>query len=103
VIDTHLSFDEDDVFYLAYTVKKGLAVFPSPTGMSLTKLSLDGNNLTSQSPRTVPEFSSNIGIFRRYRNFQAITGFLQNIEIAGPRIDPFIFGFTAGYSTTAPL
>ncbi len=27
-----------------YTVKKRLAVFPSPAGMSLTKLSLDGNN-----------------------------------------------------------
>jgi hypothetical protein len=29
----------------AYTVKKSLAVFPSPVGMSLTKLSLAGNNL----------------------------------------------------------
>jgi hypothetical protein len=28
-----------------YTVKKRLAVFPSPAGMSLTKLSLGGNNL----------------------------------------------------------
>jgi hypothetical protein len=28
-----------------YTVKKRLAIFPSPTGMSLTKLSLAGNNL----------------------------------------------------------
>jgi hypothetical protein len=28
-----------------YTVKKGLAIFPTPAGMSLTKLSLDGNNL----------------------------------------------------------
>jgi hypothetical protein len=27
------------------TVKKGLAIFPSPAGMSLTKLSLGGNNL----------------------------------------------------------
>jgi hypothetical protein len=26
-----------------YTVKKGFAVFPSPDGMSLTKLFLDGN------------------------------------------------------------
>ncbi len=29
-----------------YTVKKGFAVFPSPAGMSLTKLSLAGNNLS---------------------------------------------------------
>jgi hypothetical protein len=29
-----------------YTVKKRLAVFPSPTGMSLTKLSLAGNKLS---------------------------------------------------------
>ncbi len=28
-----------------YTVKKRLATFPCPAGMSLTKLSLDGNNL----------------------------------------------------------
>jgi hypothetical protein len=28
-----------------YTLKKRLAVFPSPAGMSLTKLSLAGNNL----------------------------------------------------------
>jgi hypothetical protein len=28
-----------------YTVKKRLTVFPSPAGMSLTKLSLAGNNL----------------------------------------------------------
>jgi hypothetical protein len=28
---------------LLYTVKKGFAVFPSPAGMSLTKLFLDGN------------------------------------------------------------
>jgi hypothetical protein len=27
-----------------YTVKKMLAIFPSPTGMSSTKLSLAGNN-----------------------------------------------------------
>jgi hypothetical protein len=27
------------------TVKKMLAIFPSPAGMSLTKLSLPGNNL----------------------------------------------------------
>ena len=30
--------------------KKGLAVFPSPAGMSLTKLSPAGNNLPSPSP-----------------------------------------------------
>jgi hypothetical protein len=29
-----------------YTVKKSLAVFPSPAGMSLTELSLAGNNLS---------------------------------------------------------
>jgi hypothetical protein len=28
-----------------YTVKKRLAIFPSPAGMLLTKLSLAGNNL----------------------------------------------------------
>jgi hypothetical protein len=31
--------------YVEYTVKKMFAVFPSPAGMSLTKLSLAGNNL----------------------------------------------------------
>jgi hypothetical protein len=29
---------------LCYTVKKRLKIFPSPAGMSLTKVSLDGNN-----------------------------------------------------------
>ena len=29
--------------FTLYTVKKGFAVFPSPEGMSLTKLLLDGN------------------------------------------------------------
>jgi hypothetical protein len=29
---------------ITYTVKKRLTVFLSPAGMSLTKLSLDGNN-----------------------------------------------------------
>jgi hypothetical protein len=29
----------------AYTVKKRFAIFPSPAGMSITKLSLAGNNL----------------------------------------------------------
>jgi len=33
--------------------KKGLAMFPSPAGMSLTKLSLAGNNLPSPSPGKV--------------------------------------------------
>ncbi len=32
-------------------VKKRLAVFPSPAGMSLTKLSLAGNNLMISDPR----------------------------------------------------
>jgi len=32
-------------FYKRYTEKKGYQLFPSPAGMSLTKLSLDGNNL----------------------------------------------------------
>jgi hypothetical protein len=31
-------------FVLAYTVKKRLTIFPSPAGISLTKLSLVGNN-----------------------------------------------------------
>jgi hypothetical protein len=31
--------------YMTYTVKKRLATFPSPAGMSLTKLYLCGNNL----------------------------------------------------------
>jgi hypothetical protein len=34
-------------FVKVYTVKKSLAVFPSPAGMSLTKLSLDGKNFES--------------------------------------------------------
>ena len=38
---------------LNYTVKKGLALFPSPAGMSLTKLFLAGNNLPS--PSTSPK------------------------------------------------
>jgi len=38
-------------FYLY--CKKGLALFPSPAGMSLTKLSLAGNNLPISSPRKV--------------------------------------------------
>jgi hypothetical protein len=29
----------------AYTVKKRFAIFPSPAGMSLIKLTLDGTNL----------------------------------------------------------
>jgi len=36
-----------------YIVKKGLAIFPSIAWMSLTKLSLAGNNLPSPSPRRV--------------------------------------------------
>jgi len=36
-----------------YTVKKGLALFPSSAGMSLTKLSLAGINLPNPSPRKV--------------------------------------------------
>jgi hypothetical protein len=31
-------------YFMAIHCKKGLAVFPSPTGMSQTKLSLGGNN-----------------------------------------------------------
>ncbi len=34
-------------------VKKSLAVFPSPAGMSLTKLSLGGNNLNFSRPGRV--------------------------------------------------
>jgi len=33
-----------------HTVSKGLVVFPSPAGMSLTKLSLAGNNVPNPSP-----------------------------------------------------
>jgi hypothetical protein len=39
-----------------YTVKKGLS-FPSPAGMSLTRLSLDGSNLIIPVQR---EFGNNI-------------------------------------------
>jgi hypothetical protein len=35
--------------HTVYTVKKGLAVFPSPVGMSLIKLFLGGNNLVFPS------------------------------------------------------
>jgi hypothetical protein len=33
------------IYLFIYAVKKRLAVFPSPAGMSLTKLSLAENNL----------------------------------------------------------
>jgi hypothetical protein len=36
-----------------YTVKKRLAVFPSPAGTSLTKLSLAGNNLINPGQEEV--------------------------------------------------
>jgi len=45
--------DLENCFRLSYTVKKGLAVFPSLAGMSLTKLYLAGNNLPRLSPRKV--------------------------------------------------
>ncbi len=34
-----------ELSFLEYTVKKGFSIFPSPAEMSLTKLSLGGNNL----------------------------------------------------------
>jgi hypothetical protein len=37
-----------------YTVKKRLAVFPSPAGMSLTKLSLAKNNLIKFGNLIIP-------------------------------------------------
>jgi hypothetical protein len=39
------NFWDCSMIIMAYTVKKRLTVFPSPAGMSLTKLSLAGNNL----------------------------------------------------------
>ncbi len=41
---TVLRFPDSSMAQL-YTVKKRLAIFPSPAGMSLTKLSLARNNL----------------------------------------------------------
>ncbi len=45
LLDGILVYQEStlNLYYIVYTVKKVL-VFPSPVGMSLTKLSLDGNN-----------------------------------------------------------
>jgi hypothetical protein len=46
-----------------YTVKKRFAIFPPPAGMSLTKLSLDGNNLyyIYSRPGTVWSVTSRLG------------------------------------------
>jgi hypothetical protein len=41
---TTLNFAYITLFYGWYTVKKGFSIFPFPAGMSLTKLSLGGNN-----------------------------------------------------------
>jgi hypothetical protein len=38
-------YEQTKPFLKGYTVKKKLAIFPSPAGMSLTKISLAGNNL----------------------------------------------------------
>jgi len=46
----NLPFVRWTLYRLSYTVKKGLAVFFSPAGISLTKLSLAGNNLPNPSP-----------------------------------------------------
>jgi hypothetical protein len=51
---THDSYGENcrkQTLILKYTVKKNLAVFPSPAGMSLIKLFLGGNNLVFPAQR----------------------------------------------------
>jgi len=49
----HADFAKVVLSPAAVQCNKGVAVFPSPAGMSLTKLSLAGNNLPSPSPRKV--------------------------------------------------
>jgi len=50
-----------------HTVKKGLGIFPSPARMSLTKLSLAGNNLPSGVPGM---FGKKINEFRKFFSVQ---------------------------------
>jgi hypothetical protein len=49
------------VILLSYTVKKELAVFPSPAGMSLIKLFLGGNNIVFSRPERVWSVTSRLG------------------------------------------
>jgi hypothetical protein len=48
-----------------HTVKKRLAIFPSPAGMSLTKLSLAGNRLFPARKSLISEIPAGVGKFAK--------------------------------------
>ncbi len=52
-------------FYLVIHCKKELAIFPSPAGMSLTKLSLAGKKLNYSRPGRVWSVTSRLGTGKR--------------------------------------
>jgi hypothetical protein len=53
--------------------KKELAVFPSPAGMSLIKLFLDGNNLVFSRPERVWSVTSRLGTGKWLTLFYSVT------------------------------
>jgi hypothetical protein len=52
--------------------KKGLAIFPSPAGMSLTKLSLGGKKLNYSRPGRVWSVTSRLGMGKRLTLFYSV-------------------------------
>jgi hypothetical protein len=72
---------------LSYTVKKSLAIFPSPARISLTKLYLTGNNLFNifYSVSILPSISPFIGCTKNPQNYKIehiVGGFLKVLSRA---------------------
>ncbi len=58
--------------------KKELAIFPSPAGMSLTKLSLGGKKLNYSRPGRVWSVTSRLGTGKRPTLFYSVVLYLQD-------------------------
>jgi hypothetical protein len=63
---------------LLYTVKKGLAIFPSPAGMSLAKLFLTGNTVIKLFPAREGLFSDIPAVDGKIANLFTVYSFLRS-------------------------
>ncbi len=74
------------ILFLTIHCKKELAIFPSPAGMSLTKLSLVGKKLNYSRPGRVCSVTSRLGTGKRPTLFYSVVIYLSNIPRCGASV-----------------
>jgi hypothetical protein len=79
VTHTHTHTDRQSTLHC----KKRLAIFPSPAGMSLAKLSLGGNDLNYSRPGRVWSLTSQLGTGKRLTFSYSVAKYMVNMVNGG--------------------